>query len=264
MKKVMTTLLLAAFAMAFGSCNKDKDEPEEIVALNLPIEYAVDLGLESGTKWAKMNVGAENPWDFGNYYAWGEITTKSYYAHETYKYYNLLTGKHDNILTKVTKYCNDADFGKDGITDDYTTLLPEDDAATANWGNTWATPTLEEWIELYEQCYWVWTDNYNSTGKSGSIVYMAKQEEDKGQKVYGEKKTLDSYSLSDVHIFLPASGGRILSESSGTERSGYYWTSSLNTYNCPGAHFLGITSLPYDGVWLRFYGFSVRPIWRNK
>ena len=168
MKKVITTLLFAAFTTAFLSCNKDKDEPEEIVALNLPIEYAVDLGLESGAKWAKMNVGAENPWDYGNYYAWGEITTKSYYDRDSYKYgYN---------LTGITKYCNDADFGKDGITDDYTTLLPEDDAATANWGNTWATPTLEEWIELYEQCYWVWTDNYNSTGKSGSIVYMAKQD----------------------------------------------------------------------------------------
>ena len=37
----------------------------------------VDLGLTSGTKWATCNVGASNPQDYGNYYAWGEVTTKS-------------------------------------------------------------------------------------------------------------------------------------------------------------------------------------------
>ena len=36
----------------------------------------VDLGLPSGTKWATTNVGATTPEDYGNYYAWGETTTK--------------------------------------------------------------------------------------------------------------------------------------------------------------------------------------------
>ena len=31
----------------------------------------VDLGLPSGTKWANCNVGADEPWGYGNYYAWG-------------------------------------------------------------------------------------------------------------------------------------------------------------------------------------------------
>ena len=35
-------------------------------------EY-VDLGLPSGTKWASMNIGAENPEGYGDYYAWGEL-----------------------------------------------------------------------------------------------------------------------------------------------------------------------------------------------
>ena len=36
-------------------------------------EY-VDLGLPSGTLWAKCNVGAQNETDYGLYFAWGETT----------------------------------------------------------------------------------------------------------------------------------------------------------------------------------------------
>lgn len=33
----------------------------------------VDLGLPSGTKWATCNVGADEPWVYGNYFAWGKL-----------------------------------------------------------------------------------------------------------------------------------------------------------------------------------------------
>ena len=36
-------------------------------------EY-VDLGLPSGLKWAKCNVGAENETDYGDYFMWGSTT----------------------------------------------------------------------------------------------------------------------------------------------------------------------------------------------
>ena len=39
----------------------------------------VNLGLPSGLYWATCNVGAETETDYGNYYAWGETTTKSRY-----------------------------------------------------------------------------------------------------------------------------------------------------------------------------------------
>ena len=39
-------------------------------------EY-VDLGLPSGTLWAKCNVGASAPEGYGSYFAWGETKTKS-------------------------------------------------------------------------------------------------------------------------------------------------------------------------------------------
>ena len=36
-------------------------------------EY-VDLGLPSGLKWAKYNLGAENETDYGDYFMWGSTT----------------------------------------------------------------------------------------------------------------------------------------------------------------------------------------------
>ena len=38
--------------------------------------YYVDLGLPSGTLWATCNVGAVNPTDYGDYFAWGETEPK--------------------------------------------------------------------------------------------------------------------------------------------------------------------------------------------
>ena len=40
----------------------------------------VDLGLPSGVLWAKTNIGAATAADDGNYYAWGETTTKFDYS----------------------------------------------------------------------------------------------------------------------------------------------------------------------------------------
>lgn len=59
-------------------------------------EY-VDLGLPSGTLWATCNVGATSPEDYGDYYAWGETSTKDTYYWTNYKYAN---GAHN----KLTKY----------------------------------------------------------------------------------------------------------------------------------------------------------------
>ena len=42
-------------------------------------EY-IDLGLPSGLKWAKCNVGAEKETDYGYYFQWGETTPYTDYT----------------------------------------------------------------------------------------------------------------------------------------------------------------------------------------
>ena len=48
----------------------------------------VDMGLPSGLLWASCNIGAENPEEFGDYFAWGEVEPldENYKWGSDYKY----------------------------------------------------------------------------------------------------------------------------------------------------------------------------------
>ncbi len=81
----------------------------------------VDLGLESGNKFADTNLGAENPSEPGNYYAWGELEPKKDYSWATYKWC-------DGTKDHITKY-NETDGLKSFADDNY-----KDDVARQEWG----------------------------------------------------------------------------------------------------------------------------------
>ncbi len=111
-------------------------------------EY-VDLGLS--VKWAACNIGASSPSDYGNYYAWGETSTKSSYTE-------------DNSRT----------YGKDM---DDIAGNPSYDAARANWGGSWRLPTEEEIDELVDRCDATWTtmnghNGYKVTGPNGNSIFL--------------------------------------------------------------------------------------------
>ena len=113
----------------------------------------VDMG--EGHKWAITNVGADMPWGFSDYFAWGDPETyyvtqdplvwkegkESGYTFSTYTRYGGLYGG------GATKYT-----GSDGKT----VLDPEDDPATVNWSAAWRSPTKEEWQWLVDNCSWSW------------------------------------------------------------------------------------------------------------
>lgn len=217
-------------------------------------EY-VDLSLTSGTKWATMNIGAENPQDYGGYYAWGETTTKETYNWRTYKY--------GSASDQLTKYCSNSPYGKDGFTDSKTTLDLSDDAAYVNWGGKWRMPTDEQQTELRNECYWVWTENYNGSNVKGYIVYKAKGEADEGKYEYKGKTPSSSYSLSDAHIFLPVAGYRYGGVLNYAGSRGYYWSSSLSTDFPNNAWYVDFGSgYVYDYGGNRSYGRSVRAVFK--
>ena len=215
----------------------------------------VDLGLPSGNLWATCNVGAINPWNYGNYYAWGETHTKDNYNWKTYKYCN-------GAYNSLTKYNYDAEYG---TVDNKTTLESADDAATAVFGAAYSIPTLADWKELADECYWVWTADYNNRGVNGYVVYRAKADADKGAKVYKDDTPSASYSNSDAHIFLPAAGCRDYSDLYSVGDSGNYWSSSLSEGTPNDARVCDFNSssvYPSDSGG-RCYGFSVRPVRRT-
>lgn len=195
---------------------------------------AVDLALPSRLKWASVNLGATSPEEYGDYYAWGATVPwlEEYHIdpetkwvrfcgdckwnneHERYNWVNApyqTANTTDLGSTKWTKYLGStsSSYKDPSATDENalkTVLDPEDDAATYQWGGKWRMPTIDDMKELIDNCYWVWTTDYNSTGIRGYIVYKAKNVTDKGEMVYYGSTPSAEYSLSDIHIFLPAAG----------------------------------------------------------
>ena len=110
----------------------------------------VDLGLS--VKWATCNVGASSPEDNGDYFAWGETSTKSSYGPRNSKTFG--------------KSSYNYDIGGDASLD----------AARANWGGTWRLPTKAEVQELKDKCTWEWTTQGKKgckvTGPSGRFIFL--------------------------------------------------------------------------------------------
>ncbi len=200
-------------------------------------EY-VDLGLPSGTLWATCNVGASKPEEYGDYFAWGETTTKESYYWDTYKWCNY-DATEDHVA--FTKYWVDySSTSHSGTVDNKTVLAPEDDAAHVNWGGDWRMPTLAEMQELLDSdnCTWEWTTQNG---------------------VYGRKVTSVSNGNS---IFLPAAGYRTDLALFYDGSYGDFWSSSLNTGYPLDAYTVLFNSDDYDWYYYgdRCLGLSVRAV----
>ena len=158
-------------------------------------EY-VDLGLPSGTLWATMNIGANSPEDFGDYFAWGETAPKESFDMSSYKWCN-------GTWNTMTKYCTDTNTGYNGFTDGKTELDPEDDAVYVNWGPSWRMPTWEQQEELMYNCTWEWAQ---VNGVNGQLVTGS----------------------NGNSIFLPAAGFRWYDHFTNASSWGYYYSRTLD------------------------------------
>lgn len=119
----------------------------------------VEMG--DGLKWANCNVGADKPEEVGALFAWGETTPKATYSLDNYKWYK------------------DGNYTKYNSTDSRQILSKEDDAATANWGGTWRTPTSNDIFKLLDYCKCTWDDARNgyvltseSPGYEGNSLFF--------------------------------------------------------------------------------------------
>lgn len=140
----------------FADTNYTKDEEETqkqgfTVSGKVGSYTYVDLGLPSRTLWATYNIGANLPHEYGEYYAWGETTPKELYNEENYKYF---IGFSDHGATHWAQYSKYVASEQHGSPDFLTTLEPNDDVATAIWGEKWQMPSKEQWEELAFYCIW--------------------------------------------------------------------------------------------------------------
>lgn len=186
----------------------------------------VDLGLPSGILWAKYNVGATSPEEYGGYYAWGETEEKSSYTIENYKYYK--------------KYYVDGELFIEGINIGSQISGTNYDVAHVKWGNGARMPSKGEVLELLKCCsnrvaYQNGIQGYNITGPNGN------------------------------NIFLPCAGW-YENDYFHHVNQGYYWTGYYYEDSSKGAFGLYFCEeeegmiIDYDEGTTRHYGLSIRPV----
>ena len=160
-------------------------------------EY-VDLGLPSGLKWAKCNVGAEKETDYGDYFMWGSTISNNDTPCDW---------EHAPFNGGASSY-NETYFNqvKDTVCPNGV-LAKEYDAASHIMGGDWRMPTKAEIQELIDYTTNEWFTNYNGTGVNG-------------WKFTGSNGN---------SIFIPAAGDRSGSWFANQGDHGNVWSSSLYT-----------------------------------
>lgn len=182
----------------------------------------VDLGLPSGLKWAKCNVGASSPEEYGLYFAWGETT--GYTA--------------DDVTSGVRLFTQD-EYDHGDAYRIYEDLTLEQDAAHVNLGGNWRMPTQAEFQELIDNCDDTYTDDYNGTGVAGLIFTS---------RVNGNS------------VFFPYAGFCEDSSVYRVGETGYTWTASWESSN--EAYYLWVGSYTFVDKYFRHYGYSVRGVFK--
>ena len=185
---------------------QNRDYTKEYLDL---MKEVVDLGLPSETLWCKYNLDVDpnqlnTPEDwYGKYYAWGELEGNKtnedgniYFGWSNYKF-----GKdYNKYYNKLTKYCNDSEYGLNGFIDNLTELQLEDDAAyqfKKCHNFKFYIPTKEQCEELinYTDNYWVNNYDPNKT--------IHNQEDDKG--IQGLNGRIFE-GQNGNQLFIPAAG----------------------------------------------------------
>ncbi|MCQ2391536.1 MAG: DUF1566 domain-containing protein [Kiritimatiellae bacterium] len=225
------------------------------VALTVDVDTSVDVQLwENGPHWAKCNVGASKPEEYGYYFWWGDTvgysanTNSATWRSGYYYWYGVTwvssTGTRMRSSPFDSYSCptynkSTSELQSQGYIDSTGNLVAKYDAATVHLGTPWRMPTSDEMRALVDNCTTTWTTR---NGVYGRLVT--------GKGAYASKS-----------IFLPAAGDGSGSELDHPGSYGYYWPSTprsdLSDYAW-GLYF-------YRGnfgrnIYYRYHGRSVRPL----
>ena len=189
----------------------------------------IDLGLPSGLKWAKCNVGAEKETEWGVYFMWGSTTPNT--VSECTWANAPFNGGSSNYNETYFNSVKDT-VCPNGI------LAKEYDAASQIMGGEWRMPTQTEYQELLDYTNHEWTTINGVKGRK----FASKTDESK-------------------YIFIPAAGCYYSGSIYGGDSFGLVWSSSLDPSYNDYALELGFKSDSYDIYdYYRCYGFSVHGV----
>ena len=180
---------------------------------------------EGGPYWADRNIGADNPWDYGLYFWWGDTVGHR----QGFKFWSGNCHTYDKNVSELQS---------SGWVTSSGVLAPSHDAAHVHWGGAWRMPTKQEFDDLNNKCDWTWKP---MNGVNGHIV--------RGRGDY-----------SSNSIFLPCAGYAYGASLGYAGSDGGYWSSvpysdsgtAWDLYFNSSGHSTGHSS--------RFLGQSVRPV----
>ena len=185
---------------------------------------------DGGPYWATTNIGADEPWDYGLYFWWGD--TVGHRPSGTTFGFSFEPSNSPTYGKSTDQLRSEGWITSNGV------LALSHDAAQVQWGDAWRMPTIQEFEDLVNKCDWTWTTR---NGVKGYIV--------RGRGAYASNS-----------IFLPAAGFGV-GTSLYAGSLGRYWSSvpdsdddvSRGLYFRSGSR---STNYYYD----RYGGQSVRPV----
>ena len=194
---------------------------------------------EGGPYWADRNIGAENPWDSGYYFWWGDTVgykrandkwVASDGSNSDFRFEDSNTPTFDKSISELQR---EGWIAKNGV------LASEHDAAQKYLGGNWRMPTDEEFEELTDKCDWIWS---MMNGVKGYVV--------RGRGDHASQS-----------IFLPSAGGGWEALLFDAGLCGSYWSAVPYSNYSDGAWYLDF-SLSIHGrrCFCRSNGHSVRPL----
>jgi hypothetical protein len=185
----------------------------------------VDLGLPSGTLWAKCNLGAEKETDFGLYYQWGDV--KGYKS----------VGKHQ-FSWEEYKFGSWDDLTKYNENDRKLILDNEDDPVFVATNGKFKMPTKEQMQELINNTNHKWI---NVDGING-MKFISKKD-------------------STKYIFIPAAGSCDYGDHTDVGSWGCVWSASCSESYAFSAWIMTFYAgdvCMYSSN--RYYGYSMRGV----
>ena len=202
--------------------------------ISTPHYIAIDLGLPSGLKWAKMNIGATKETDYGKYFQWGDTVGYTDVSHSTW---STCPGNGGNSAYDADSIAAwDAENLKSVTGMEYSTkiLKPEVDAATVNMGGgNWRMPTPEDYNELRDYTN---QETVEIDGVKG-VKFISKID-------------------SSKYIFIPFAGfaaeGSFFYQGAG----GAIWSSSVGSDSPSGAYYLELEH-SVSGEYMEFRSASM-------
>lgn len=235
--------------MLFSSCDvigNGDSSGEYGVDGKTPLPKAVDMGVKVNGKtilWASCNLGASKPKEIGDYYAWGETTTKNHFDWNDYKFcsewekYEYYDREFEYYPVRLSKYNTDPRMG---AVDRKIELDPEDDVVRVKLGGKWRMPSYEDYEALLEVCDVEW----DIMGDVMCVVFISRITHNKIVFPSGGFQTGDFTRKTD-------------------ELFGQFWLSTLYEDTPKEAWFMYPDPNPLDSGWgynNRCTGRNIRPV----